>query len=180
MCHQSVGLIQNCIEKSGIATIAITLKPEVTLFMNQPRAAYIKLPYGFSVGPAFNPEIQKEILVKCLNLIYEIKEPGMIVKLPYRWMGTNKNIQLGADHRIVKLLNLIEEMIQILPNIKSDMEKFTEEEKGHQKPDKYKMNFYQAQSARVDQLVSVLENDVIPNINGLKNLSGPIKYLREK
>ena len=148
--------------------------------MNQPRAAYIKFPYGFSVGPAFDPATQKDILIKCLNLIYEIKDPGTVVKLPYRWKGSSKKVQFAADPRIMELLNLIEEMVKILPNIKTDMEKYIKEEVSHPKPNRYKINFYEAQSDRVDVLVQMLENEVISKISGLRNLSGPIKYLREE
>ena len=87
MCHQSVGLIQNIIEGVDIATISISLKPELTEQMNVPRAAYIRFPYGYSVGPAFQPKLQLQITKDTLNLIHKIRSPRTFVKLPYRWHG---------------------------------------------------------------------------------------------
>ena len=69
-----MGLIQNTIEGVGIATISITLKPSLTEQMNVPRAANIRFPYGHPVGPAFEPEIQIQILKDALNLIEKISE----------------------------------------------------------------------------------------------------------
>ena len=87
MCHQTVGLVQNSIEKASIATISMSLKPEVTEQMNVPRAVHIRFPYGYSVGPAFEPDKQLQIMKEALQLIYEIQEPRTFVKLPYRWRG---------------------------------------------------------------------------------------------
>ena len=42
MCHQSVGLLQDAIERAGISTISLSVRPEVTLNMNVPRAAYVR------------------------------------------------------------------------------------------------------------------------------------------
>jgi len=88
MCHHTIAIIQSAIEKVGIATIAMTLKPEVSYFMNVPRAVYIRYPYGYSVGPAFEPDTQREIVQESLKLLYQIEKPGTIIKLPYRWRGS--------------------------------------------------------------------------------------------
>lgn len=87
VCHQTLGIIQNIIEESGIPTIMTTLKPELTEQMHVPRAAYIRFPYGYAAGPANQPEIQKKMVKDVLSLITELEEPGTIVKLPYRWQG---------------------------------------------------------------------------------------------
>ncbi len=180
MCHQSVGLIQTAIEKAGIPTISITLKPEVTYFLHVPRSAYIRFPYGYSVGPAFEPELQKEILQATLNLVPQIKTPGTIVKLPYRWQGSGNKTIPSADPRIVELKNEVEKMIDHLKSIISDMKDYAEEEQKKEKPNLYKINFYQSQASRAGKLISILDEDVSHAINGMKNLSGPIKYMREE
>jgi D-proline reductase (dithiol) PrdB len=87
VCHQTLGIIQNIIEGAGIATIMTTLKPELTEQIHVPRAAYLKYPYGYSAGPAHDLEMQKRIIKDVLELIPVIKEPGTIVKMPYRWHG---------------------------------------------------------------------------------------------
>ncbi len=87
MCHHSIAIIQSILEEAGMATISISLKPEVTHFMNVPRAVHVRYPYGYTLGPAFDATTQREILAKTLDLLYQIEEPGTMVKLPYRWRG---------------------------------------------------------------------------------------------
>jgi D-proline reductase (dithiol) PrdB len=87
VCHQTLGIIQNIIEGVGITTIMTTLKPELTEQVHVPRAAYLKYPYGYSAGPANDLNMQKTIVKDVLELIPVIKEPGSIVKMPYRWHG---------------------------------------------------------------------------------------------
>ena len=180
MCHQSVGLIQTAIEKAGIPTISITLKPEVTYFLHVPRAAYIRFPYGYSVGPAFEPEKQIEILRVTLDALYQIKKPGTIVKLPYRWQGSGNQQVPSADSRIIELKNEVEKMIGYLDGIILDMNRYINEEEQSKDPNLYKVNFYKSQAGRAKKLITMLEEDVSNAINGMKNLAGPIKYLREE
>ena len=180
ICHQSLGIIQNACENAGMTTISITLKPEVTQFMNIPRAAFIRFPYGYPVGPSFNTKLQKEILLKALELIYQIKEPGTIVKLPYRWAGVKQENKVKiADPRTQALINLTDEMLVLLKGIESDMAIAQEEERQKKEPSEHKISFYTSQSQRVKKLSNLLENEAIDQIHGLRNLSGPIKYLRE-
>ncbi len=87
VCHQTLGIIQNIVEGFGIATITTTLKPELTEQVHVPRAAYLKFPYGYSAGPAFDLPAQKKTIQDVLELIPIIKEPGLIIKMPYRWHG---------------------------------------------------------------------------------------------
>jgi hypothetical protein len=92
MCHQSVGLIQNQIEMRGIATISLTLKPEITFGVRVPRAAYIRFPLGYPLGEPHRPDLQDRILADLLETIIRTPGPppnpdecGPIVRLPYRW-----------------------------------------------------------------------------------------------
>jgi D-proline reductase (dithiol) PrdB len=180
ICHQSLGIIQDACEKEGMATISITLKPEVTQFINIPRAAYIRFPYGYPVGPAFNPSLQKEILIKSLELIHLLKEPGMVVKLPYRWSGIKQENKIkSADPRTQALINHIDEMQVLLKAIVNDMASAQTLEMQKMEPDQHKINFYQSQSQRAMKLSKLLENEAVDQVHGLRNLSGPIKYLRE-
>ncbi len=181
ICHQSLGLIQNACEKAGMSTISITLKPEVTQFMNIPRAAYIRFPYGYPVGSAFQPELQKEIVVNTLELIFQIKEPGTVVQLPYRWAGVRQESKIkSADPRTQELINHIDEMLNLLKAIESDMKIAQEEESGKKEPSAHKINFFISQAQRASKLSNLLENEMIDQVHGLRNLSGPIKYLRGK
>lgn len=46
---------------------------------------FLNFPLGHQVGKKFQPELQRSILKDTLNALYIIREPGMIIQLPYRW-----------------------------------------------------------------------------------------------
>ena len=179
VCHHTIGLIQNELENAGLVTMCMTLKPEVTHFMRIPRAAYVRYPYGYPLGPAFQPELQREIMRKGMELITAITEPETIVKLPYRWMGSrDSQPDQSADPRTSELINHIEQMMALLRNIHEDMEVYKNDEEAKTTPSSYKLNFYKSQGQRAEKLSKMLEDDAVYMVNGLRNLSGPIKYLR--
>jgi hypothetical protein len=69
MCHQSVGLIQSVIEKSGIPTISITLLREVTERVRPPRALEVDRPLGYPLGEPHNVSLQRQIIMEALELV---------------------------------------------------------------------------------------------------------------
>ena len=85
MCHQSVGLLQGAIERQGIPTISVTVRPEITAHANVSRACYVRFPTGNPMGSPNEPGQQLTILTAVLEQLVKIQEPGTIVELPYRW-----------------------------------------------------------------------------------------------
>ena len=69
MCHQSVGLVQGVIEKSGIPTVSITLLPEITERVAPPRVLAVDRPLGYPLGEPNNPALQKRIMRDALALL---------------------------------------------------------------------------------------------------------------
>ena len=69
MCHQSVGLIQSVIEKSGIPTVSITLLREVTERVAPPRVLAVDRPLGFPLGEPDHPEQQQQIIMRALEML---------------------------------------------------------------------------------------------------------------
>ncbi len=90
MCHQSVGLVQNAIEAIGIATVSMTVRPEVTAFVGVPRAAYVRFPTGQPLGEVGEPAQHDAVVAAALAVLAEASGPGAIAELPFRWrrMGT--------------------------------------------------------------------------------------------
>lgn len=84
MCHQSVGLVQHALEQAGMATVSLTLRPEVTAHMNVSRAAFVRFPLGNPFGEAHRPDHQRRILEELLALVASAREPTL-VELPHRW-----------------------------------------------------------------------------------------------
>ena len=118
---------------------------------------------------------------KGMELINEIKEPETIVKLPYRWAGSHDSQpDRSADGRTSELINHIEEMMRLLQDIHEDMEVYKKDEASKAAPSSYKLNFYKSQAQRAEKLSKLLEDEAVTMVNGLRNLSGPIKYLREE
>jgi hypothetical protein len=68
MCHQSVGLIQSVIEKSGMPTVSITLLTEVAEGVRPPRALFVDRPLGFPLGELRNVRLQKAITMSALAM----------------------------------------------------------------------------------------------------------------
>lgn len=80
-----MGLIQRAIEDAKVATICITLMPWVTEKVKVPRAVSLEFPLGHPLGKSFDQEQQKMILLDTFRAIESIKEPGVIIELPYKW-----------------------------------------------------------------------------------------------
>lgn len=79
MCHQSVGLVQSVIEKSGIPTVSITLLPEVTERVRPPRALAVDRPLGYPLGEPGNAPLQKRIILAALQLLQQaVREPLIV------------------------------------------------------------------------------------------------------
>jgi hypothetical protein len=85
MCHQSVRLLQGAIERHGIPTISVTVRPEITAHTNISRACYLRFTTGNPMGEPHKPAQQRMILTAVLEQLVAIHEPGTIVELPYRW-----------------------------------------------------------------------------------------------
>jgi hypothetical protein len=58
MCNQSVGLIAGVIEKSGMATVCLSLLREVTEKVRPPRSLYVDFPFGYPLGAPADPALQ--------------------------------------------------------------------------------------------------------------------------
>jgi len=71
MCHQSVGLIQSIIEKGGIATVSITLLPDITTQVAPPRAVSADYPLGYPLGVPHDAALQTRIIMSALTLLSE-------------------------------------------------------------------------------------------------------------
>lgn len=62
---------------------------DITQSVNPPRAAFLDFPLGHTTGKPNDPELQYSIIRDALVSLEEMKEPGSIKILPYRW-GNNE------------------------------------------------------------------------------------------
>ncbi len=77
--------MQRAIEAAGIATVSVTLYRQVTAKLRVPRALSLRFPFGYPLGDAFDIDFQHRIIRHALEALEELREPGTIVDLPYRW-----------------------------------------------------------------------------------------------
>lgn len=80
-----MGLIQRVIERSGIATIGISIVREYTEKVKPPRALFLRWPFGHPLGEPGNRDQQVAVLQRALEALYEIKQPGTIVAPNWPW-----------------------------------------------------------------------------------------------
>lgn len=80
MCHQSVGLVQSVIEKSGIPTISITLLRKITERVRPPRALAVDRPLGYPLGEPDNAPLQRRIITAALQLLAQSVSEGLLVE----------------------------------------------------------------------------------------------------
>lgn len=79
-CHQAAGLVQSIIEKAGIATVSLSLLPEITQRVEPPRVLEVDRPLGYPLGEPGNPERQTRIMLAALGqLKIGVAEPLVVV-----------------------------------------------------------------------------------------------------
>lgn len=73
------------LESSGIATVSVTMRPEITRAMSVPRAGWVRFPIGNAFGEPGKHDLQRDLLTEVLSLIHRAPAPGTIAELPFRW-----------------------------------------------------------------------------------------------
>ena len=69
MCNQTVGLIQGALEEAGIASVALSLLPEVTKKVRPPRTLFVPYPFGYPLGKPHDRTLQRQIILEALRLL---------------------------------------------------------------------------------------------------------------
>lgn len=87
---------------------------------------------------------------------------------------------MAADERVDQIMGHVTQMIDLLDAIQADMRQAGEEENRKSSPDNHKLAFYESQAKRARKLAGLLDDEVSTQVYGLKNISGPIKYLQEE
>lgn len=80
-----MGLIQRAIEQAGISTVGVSIVRRFTEQVRPPRTVFVKWPLGHPLGEPFKIEVQMAVMRAAFAALKDIKEPGTIIDLPYRW-----------------------------------------------------------------------------------------------
>jgi D-proline reductase (dithiol) PrdB len=85
ICHHSLAIIQRLLEMSGLATIALTLEPELTKLVQVPRAMIVDFPPGCPVGEPTDRDKQLKVVREALEYLTTMQQPGTVWKSPFKW-----------------------------------------------------------------------------------------------
>ena len=80
-----MGLVAREVERRGIAAVSLSSALSITRTVGAPRAAFLDFPLGRTAGRAFDAAMQRDIVLRALDLLRDAKVPGEIVALDYRW-----------------------------------------------------------------------------------------------
>jgi D-proline reductase (dithiol) PrdB len=85
ICHHSLAVIQRVLEAAGLATISLTLEPELMKLVKVPRAMVVDFPPGCPVGEPTDREKQRKVLQEAIEYLSTMTQPGTIWKSPFKW-----------------------------------------------------------------------------------------------
>lgn len=85
MCHQTVCLVANHLEQSGIPTVVLGAALDILEAGRPPRAIFVDYPLGHSSGRPDDPADQLGIVRAAVEAFARIAVPGTILRLPNRW-----------------------------------------------------------------------------------------------
>ena len=80
-----MGLVARTLEKAGFPTICLTAARSITESVNPPRAAFVDMPLGYTVGRPHEPEFQRDLLRKVFKAVENMDSPGSILDLDVTW-----------------------------------------------------------------------------------------------
>ena len=80
-----MGLVQRVLEANGIATVALSMIPDLTRAVGVPRLAGISHPMGRPLGRPHDAEGRRAVLRSMLELLATAHAPDTYVDLPFVW-----------------------------------------------------------------------------------------------
>ena len=80
-----MGLVQRVLEASGIATVALSMIPDLTRAVGVPRLAGISYPMGRPLGRPHDADGQRAVLRGMLELLSTAHGADTYVELPFVW-----------------------------------------------------------------------------------------------
>jgi D-proline reductase (dithiol) PrdB len=85
LCNHSLAIIQRVLEGAGLATISLTIEPDLMKLVKAPRAMVVDFPPGCPVGEPDDREKQLKVLKEALEYLTTMTQPGTIWRSPFKW-----------------------------------------------------------------------------------------------
>ena len=83
-----MGLAQRVLEAAGIATVTLSMIPDLTRAVGVPRLVGVSHPMGQPLGPPGDVGRQRAVLRAMLELLASASGPGTYLELPFEWQET--------------------------------------------------------------------------------------------
>ncbi len=77
--------MQRAVERRGIPTVSPTVARDVTEHAKPPRAVFLPWMMGHHFGVPFHRELQRHIVLECLDHLVHARASGEIRTLPLSW-----------------------------------------------------------------------------------------------
>jgi hypothetical protein len=85
ICNHSLAVIQRVLEAAHLATISLTIEPDVMRLVGVPRAMVVDFPPGCPVGEPTDYEKQRKVLNEALEYLTTMTQPGTVWRSPFKW-----------------------------------------------------------------------------------------------
>ncbi len=85
ICNHSLAVIQRVLEAAGLATISLTIEPDLMKLVQVPRAMIVDFPPGCPVGEPTDRDKQLKVVKEALEYLATMKQPGTVWKSPFKW-----------------------------------------------------------------------------------------------
>ena len=80
-----MGLVSRVLEEEGVVTVNVSTGRDITARVRPPRSVFVNHPMGNPFGRPGEGALQREILLKALEVAATCEAPGTIVDLPLDW-----------------------------------------------------------------------------------------------
>jgi D-proline reductase (dithiol) PrdB len=85
ICNHSLAIIQRVLEEADLATMALTIEPELVKLVKVPRAMVVDFPPGCPVGEPTDHDKQRKVLKEALEYLTTMTQPGSVWRSPFKW-----------------------------------------------------------------------------------------------
>lgn len=85
VCVQTVALLAGELEQRGLATVALSMLPELSEIVGAPRTLTVRFPYGAPCGDPHHPELHEAVLLEALELLESCESAGEVRASQHLW-----------------------------------------------------------------------------------------------
>lgn len=85
LCNHSLAIIQRVLEAAALATISVTIEPELMKSVKVPRGMSVDFPPGCPIGEPGEHDKQLKVLREALEYLTTMQQAGTVWRSPFKW-----------------------------------------------------------------------------------------------